>query len=232
MESILEKITLYDILGYFFPGSIFLIIILFGGMQEETFGLMERWSNHMAVLYLAFVFAGYLAGVLLSELNEFIQFVCKRLISVIRESRLAKKKFMARILENGSQTTEMIFFFQNQLAKALVMSGCCEDEKTIKKKFQNKEGICYKKYIYGIIQGSQDYKRLHSYASACVMYKNIAMGILADSLILYFRFHINEWFCVGGILVSVLLSIRGRRFMEKKNQYALIWFMEKYKREI
>jgi len=227
MESMLEKITLYDILGYLFPGIILLLMILLGGMPKETQEFMAWWdiSNSRTVLYLIFVLAGYLTGVVLSELNELIQLMCKKPVSWIKGTPVGQ-----RLLANDRQTAEMTVFFQTQLAQALRNSGISEDAGIIEQRLQTGEGAYYYKYVYGAIQGSPDHKRLHSYASACVMYKNMAAAILCGSFILFFKFHVNGYFCVAGILVSIILGIRSGRFKGKKNQYALIWFLEKYGR--
>lgn len=217
MESILEKITLYDILGYFFPGGFFLLLILFGGMQSEVLELMESWNDYKAFLYLAFIFVSFLIGILFSELSE--------------QVRLVWNKLVERRNENGNRFGEISMdeFFQNQLAETLIHSGVRESTDAIKENLQNGRHTYYKSHIYGVIQGRQDCKRIHCYASAYVMYKNMAVAILASSLVLFFKFHMNSRLFVGGIFVCAMLVLRSVRFMKKKNRYALIWFLEKYR---
>lgn len=211
MDSILEKITLYDILGYFFPGSVLTLMLLLGGMEQCAFEIMVKWKDNIAVLHLAFILISYLAGVVLSEVSE-LAGGCVRKV-------FAKK-----------QTTEnMLSFFKDQVAEALIRSGKNDTKENIIEQLgKGDTSIYYKKYIYGIIQGCQNYKRIHSYASAYVMYKNIAAALLIGSFILFVRFHVNGLFCVGGAVLGVLMFRRSHRFNAKKEQYALIWFMEKY----
>lgn len=217
MESILEKITLYDILGYFFPGGFFLLLILFGGMQSEALELMESWNDYKAFLYLAFIFASFLIGILFSESSE--------------QVRLVWNKLVERRRGNGNRFGEISMdeFFQNQLAETLIHSGVRESTDTIKANLQSGRHTYYKSHIYGVIQGRQDCKRIHYYASAYVMYKNMAVAILASSLVLFFKFHMNSRLFVVGIFVCAMLVLRSVRFMKKKNRYTLIWFLEKYR---
>ena len=245
MENILEKVTLYDILGYLFPGSVFLIMLVFG-MEGDTKDFMERWKEQTALLNLAFILISYLAGVLLSEISEQIQSLCARARLRLRkvweeknwkilknkklsETRLGDRKFVRKLLEGDKATEDMVAAFQDQIAMALIHSGNTETKNEIKKKLGKEDRRYYNQYIYGIIQGSQDYTRIHSYASSYVMYKNIAAAVLVGSGILFLNSSINAGLLAVGILAGVLLIKRSYRFMRKKNQYAWIWFMEKYR---
>ncbi len=234
MDSILEKITLYDILGYFFPGSAFLLLLFCGRntVEEDALELMAQWNGNMAVLYLAFIIAAYLAGVMLSEVSEWIQWILGKLAAAFRKIIWTRLQHVRRMqwfvnmcrpwMDNG------FGYFEGQIAKALVRSGIDKSEAAVIADIQNGKELYYKKYIYGNIQGSSDYKRIHSYASAYIMYRNTASALLFGVFLLWSVYGIRSGFCHGMLWLGVLLAVRSIRFMKKKKRYALIWFMEKY----
>ena len=51
MDSVLEKITLYDILGYLFPGSVLVLLIMTGMTTQAREGLLTGWRESVACLF-------------------------------------------------------------------------------------------------------------------------------------------------------------------------------------
>lgn len=221
MESILERITLYDIFGYLFPGAVFVIMVMAGGMWK---GILEccAVNDNKTVLYLLFVLVSYLAGILFSEMSEWAQSLLKKPVSWLRKTRIGRK-----ILKSDLQLEATAEFFQEPLVNALAKSGIGEKSE-IRRKLQTEECIYYYRYIYGVIQRSQDHKRIHSYASACVMYRNLAVAILCGFIILILNHCVNVVVVAVCIAAIILLIVRSWHFKAKTNEYALIWFLEKY----
>jgi len=232
VESIFEKITLYDILGYLFPGSVFTAMLMFGGRKDYVLELTVRWRDSMAVLYMAFIVVSYLAGVMLSEICEWLKLLYRGLFLVFKKTKcaaLGNMKPIKWLVEKGRQLLGNDFEqFEGQMVKALIRSGMEEDETAIKANLRNGKDGYYKKYIYGNIQGRGDYKRIHSYASAYVMYRNTAAALLIGLAVLWVKYGVCGPASVWMPLLGIVLAVRSFRFWKKKNQYALFWFMEKY----
>lgn len=55
MDSVLEKITLYDILGYLFPGSVLVLLIMTGMTTQAREGLLTGWREYPGILWLVFL---------------------------------------------------------------------------------------------------------------------------------------------------------------------------------
>ena len=72
MDSVFEKITLYDILGYLFPGSVLMLLFLFGVDAKTVVGFFEKWNVGNGFMYLAFFLVSYLIGIALSELMTYV----------------------------------------------------------------------------------------------------------------------------------------------------------------
>ena len=83
MESILEKITLYDILGYLLSGCFLEIIICLEYILEKwisTDGMLmqqkEALEQFNSFFIVAFIVGGYCLGVILSEGSMLIEYSC------------------------------------------------------------------------------------------------------------------------------------------------------------
>lgn len=218
MNGVLEKITLYDILGYLVPGSL-LVVLLFCGVEEQNMvSHLEQWGDYKGALYFAFFLISYLVGIALSEAMTWVWNVLMILIGKARK-RIGKEN---KILKKIST---------QQIMAALENSGIKEERESMKSKVENDFMGEYFSYVYGIIQKSDDCKRVHNYASAYVLYKNVAGALILGALIVLRNGVTSQRIGFLCIIMSFVFVVRGVRFRDKKNNYAIIWFVEKFTSE-
>lgn len=211
MDGVLEKITLYDILGYFVPGSLLVVICLLGADPKDLISHLEQWADYKGGLYFVFFLISYLAGIVLSEV---MAWAWKPLIALVgKENKIPKE------------------ITSEQILAALKKSGVCDEEDSIKTKMEEDFMGYYFPYMYGIIQKSDSYKRIHNYASAYVLYKNVAGALILGACTMLRNDVSNKWIGTVCIIMSIVFGVRGVRFQEKRNRYAIIWFVEKFTRE-
>lgn len=72
MGNLLERITLYDILGYALPGCVLLLLLLLGIDAKCISAFYCKWKDNIGALYFIFFLAAYLSGIILSELTDTI----------------------------------------------------------------------------------------------------------------------------------------------------------------
>lgn len=219
MDGVLEKITLYDILGYLVPGSLLMMLILGGIGQEKMLSYLNQWGDYKGALYFTFLLISYLVGIALSEAMAWV-WNCKRFMALVQKVRKCLKK-ENKILEGIS--TE-------QIVNALEKSGISVDKDLVKSQADFMEH--YFSYMYGIIQKSDNYKRAHNYASAYVLYKNVTGALILGGIVVLFNNIENGWIGILCIVMSVVFMIRGVKFQDKKNGYTVIWFVEKFTNKI
>lgn len=225
MSGLIEKITLYDLLGYALPGSILLGMLAFAGIISS--GNMESiystYKDALWAIFLVLLLLGYVTGMLIAEITDcFIQFF------------------------RDSLSFEVKQYFKNcclnyrQIEQALSKAGFLQSEK----KVQGPDDVMqYLSSMYGTIQSDANYNRLHNYASAKLICKNMAFvsysiaGIIAVSSV--WRQH-GVMFMPNCRLALELLAMavfwgigclfkRRRKKMHKKTYfYTVVWFVEKY----
>lgn len=208
MDGVLEKITLYDILGYLFPGCVLLMMIL-TAYKDWTLKLVAETGDNTGILYFAFFLVSYLMGMAISEGAARIVSLC---------GKIAGKCGCGWLQRKNSWEEPMI--------TALKKSGISNDENEIRRNLKNNSGD-YMNYMYGIVQSSAEYKRIHNYKSACVMYKNMILALIAGDIMMYWHRAADIRIYVGCIVICVLLVPRYIRFSAKTNEYTVIWFIDK-----
>ena len=193
--ELLEKITLYDILGYTLPGGIALYILCGYTIETDltTFGI---------VIYIAMSF---LLGILISEAS-----------AIVTERVKKSKKIRNKIWDSIGLEEKIV---GKALEKANVL------EKNIK--FDKEKLWEYYTYIYSDIQVDKTYNRIHNYASAALLYKNMVL-VSAIAVFMYGKEGILELKVGGAIGAMILFAIRWYRFEKKKQCYAISWYVEKY----
>lgn len=214
MGSILEKVTLYDFLGYLVPGLVFLTIVLFCPVADMN--NVETLNIYNTGIFTAiFLLAGFTLGILLSEISRII-------FSVPFCFRRFRNFYYKIVLKKSGLETEVI---KQALINSRFMLTPSSD---------NIQDIAqYCRTMYGDIQIDEQYKRIHNYASAESMYKNLSCAFLIGGAIFWLHFncaqHLPGWvFCFiwwGGVL---LFARRHIRFHLKKDLYTLVWFVRKY----
>lgn len=215
MNSIIEKITLYDFFGYLIPGSVFMSLLLVRLIQELGSDGLTDLKDFKSQLTVLFLLWSFLSGLILSELARVISdFVDKR---GLKDTYVNSVKKAANIDES-------------MLKEAIKKSKLVENGDLI----QNTNLLNYLPMIYGTVQSDEKYKRLHNYASSETMYKNLTAAVLLGGIpeILFLPQKL-QCGIIAGIVVVWILSVillmrRYYRFRIKKSAYSLIWFIEKY----
>lgn len=215
MNSIIEKITLYDFFGYLIPGSVFMSLLLVRLIQELGSDGLTDLKDFKSQLTVLFLLWSFLSGLILSELARVISdFVDKR---GLKDTYVNSVKKAANI--DGSM-----------LKEAIKKSKLVENGDLI----QNTNLLNYLPMIYGTVQSDEKYKRLHNYASSETMYKNLTAAVLLGGIpeILFLPQKLQCGIIAGIVVVwifsVILLMRRYYRFRIKKSAYSLIWFIEKY----
>lgn len=215
MNSIIEKITLYDFFGYLIPGSVFMSLLLVRLIQELGSDGLTDLKDFKSQLTVLFLLWSFLSGLILSELA--------RVISDFADKRGLKDRYVNSVKKAANIDESM-------LKEAIKKSKLVENGDLI----QNTDLLNYLPMIYGTVQSDEKYKRLHNYASSETMYKNLTAAVLLGGIpeILFLPQKL-QCGIIAGIVVVWILSVillmrRYYRFRIKKSAYSLIWFIEKY----
>lgn len=215
MNSIIEKITLYDFFGYLIPGSVFMSLLLVRLIQELGSDGLTDLKDFKSQLTVLFLLWSFLSGLILSELA--------RVISDFADKRGLKDRYVNSVKKTANIDESM-------LKEAIKKSKLVENGDLI----QNTDLLNYLPMIYGTVQSDEKYKRLHNYASSETMYKNLTAAVLLGGIpeILFLPQKL-QCGIIAGIVVVWILSVillmrRYYRFRIKKSAYSLIWFIEKY----
>lgn len=215
MNSIIEKITLYDFFGYLIPGSVFMSLLLVRLIQELGSDGLTDLKDFKSQLTVLFLLWSFLSGLILSELA--------RVISDFVDKRGLKDRYVNSVKKAANIDESM-------LKEAIKKSKLVENGDLI----QNTDLLNYLPMIYGTVQSDEKYKRLHNYASSETMYKNLTAAVLLGGIpeILFLPQKL-QCGIIAGIVVVWILSVillmrRYYRFRIKKSAYSLIWFIEKY----
>lgn len=215
MNSIIEKITLYDFFGYLIPGSVFMSLLLVRLIQELGSDGLTDLKDFKSQLTVLFLLWSFLSGLILSELA--------RVISDFVDKRGLKDRYVNSVKKAANIDGSM-------LKEAIKKSKLVENGDLI----QNTNLLNYLPMIYGTVQSDEKYKRLHNYASSETMYKNLTAAVLLGGIpeILFLPQKL-QCGIIAGIVVVWILSVillmrRYYRFRIKKSAYSLIWFIEKY----
>lgn len=209
MDSLFEKITLYDFLGYAVPGCVCLLMLLAEWILTMPLETLEHLEAFGVGLGLIFLLLGYVLGVFLSQVSRSVfdplvdlwELLCKK----IRPERAERNIVDEETLKSALQKSGLV---------CGEIKGNIPDD--------------YMTLMYGAVQVDPDYKRIHNYSSAACMYKNMAAALMADGAVWYISgYWDNSWICLC-FLIAVFYWVRWRRFEKKKNDYAMVWFIEKY----
>ena len=215
MNSIIEKITLYDFFGYLIPGSVFMSLLLVRLIQELGSDGLTDLKDFKSQLTVLFLLWSFLSGLILSELA--------RVISDFVDKRGLKDRYVNSVKKTANIDGSM-------LKEAIKKSKLVENGDLI----QNTDLLNYLPMIYGTVQSDEKYKRLHNYASSETMYKNLTAAVLLGGIpeILFLPQKLQCGIIAGIVVVwifsVILLMRRYYRFRIKKSAYSLIWFIEKY----
>lgn len=206
MSGFLEKITLYDLLGYTIPGFAFVLIMLYGLYSPDTLILLETYKSFNGFFAIVLLVVSYSVGIALSELGRVVDWII---------SKVLKKGYTFDNMESIKRAMENSKFWEEQTDMEVNASAI--------------------KMMYSDIQTDENYKRIHNYASAGVMYKNMFTSLfLGDTILLIRHMFFGKNYPYFTICFCVLFSlyliffVRWRRFEEKRNNYTINWFIKKY----
>lgn len=221
--EILQKVTLYDLLGYAVPGTCLLTIIL--GVYiygADNVVLQKDYAGYICGLIILF---GYIIGIVISEVTDVI------LEKFIKQTKwfMADRKELEVKPEVLVAALEKIGFNQVALDGGNEeTSGEEEPEKKIIKGLMNK----YHTSIYANIQTDPEYSRIHNYASAALICKNMAFVSFAATIEIS-SLTIGNWplsvLTVGtGMIFIWAFMLRWKKNYWRKYRYANEWFVQKY----
>lgn len=208
--ELLEKITLYDILGYTFPGGITLYIL-------NKYNFEQKFSTFGIII---FIVMSFLVGVLISEIASWF---FTKLFS-------QRKKFQNKIWKKTGLDCSVI-------AKALKNSGSIEDENSINDASEVSEHFIN---MYSDIQTDKEYSRIHNYASAGLLCKNMAIvSFICAIQFLFDKCSVCSDICstfidkelmkiIVSIAALIIFSLRWIKFERKKISYTINWYVQKH----
>lgn len=201
--ELLQKFTLYDLLGYMFPGGIVLYVI---------YG-KEQCADIPALNLIAFLTFSYLAGIVISELMTDILAIGRKIkYQAGHRAEPVEKNFYKELGISRELLENML-----RQRKLLGSSEILDDNAVPSK---------YLWHMYSDIQTDSKYNRIHNYASAEVMSKNFALASVICVVVCLCR----KEFIYAAVLMlgSIVLLIRKSRFRKKKIGYTVHWFVDKW----
>lgn len=197
--ELLQKLTLYDLLGYALPGTVLLCI----GWWDDINTKLLIQHGTVGWCWIVLIFLGYTVGIIISEMATWI--------------------FHLFHLDTSMEDVcDKCGISGERITKALKCAGMIEGEESV-----NYETAAeYMVQIYADIQTDSNYMRIHNYASAALVYKNLAVVFM---FCLLFKWCELNWQMIVIVLgVIALLVVRWVRFDNKKMCYTLSWFVKKY----
>lgn len=211
MESILEKLTLYDLLGYTIPGSIIIIsikfIIFLNGQsagQIVSYGYIEAGGMGLVIG----IVLSYVLGIAISEVSGWIFEL------IVKPDKIY------------AWTEDRMKVTYNEVNAALKKAGLLSGSENINNR-KNLEN--YLERMYADISIDQTYKRIHNYASALVLYRNLFLAFLISAFMVLGLCTIDSFLlCIFSIILAIIFLIRSKKFLNKKYKYTVWWFVQKY----
>lgn len=201
--ELLQKLTLYDLLGYTVPGSVLLVL----WKQEDLQQLLEAGVTGVVL----FIVMGFLMGIMISEFMFRIEKVIEKIFAKRQWKKICKKYAIgvARI--------------SRALKNARILSEVSEEDKI-------ESYMQYYTAMYADIQVDPRYSRIHNYASAAFLYRNMILVAVFCIIVEAGRGLIEE--AVVGAIGCICFGVRWWRFNRKEIGYAVCWFIEKYNEDI
>lgn len=197
--EVLQKLTLYDLLGYALPGCVLLFFL--NSENAENLTKMEAGG---VLLFIAF---GFLTGIMISEIMRWMEMLIGKFFG--------KKQWNA-VWNKYALSCERM---ERALKKAHILDR-------VENAADNAIFSKYKTAIYADIQTDSKYSRIHNYASLALLCKNmffVTTLCMIDGII---KNLLGEG--LFGAIGLCCFGIRWQRFSSKKIGYAICWFLEKY----
>lgn len=209
--DLLQKLTLYDLLGYVLPGTMLLWLYQWDG----TLCQLEKMGELKLGYWIVLLSLGYLIGIIISEIVEYMITIGKTIGKKIGKKEDDYWEAICNIYGISKDRLE------NALIKSKVLNGTISQTETKEKLLQK-----YESYIFSDIQVDPKYSRIHNYASAELLYKNmVAVSVIIIGIGIMQQLGLK---IVIGLFGIFGFGIRGKRFVERRLGYAICWFLQKY----
>ena len=126
MNSIIEKVTLYDFFGYFVPGLTFISFIFMALIDKTDESVLTLFKNYSSICWMAIVLAGFIFGIILSEIAR----ILSDLIDSLQKSKYAKIvltklkidiRTIGRALEKGGLSCSADVVTENNFSSSVMM---------------------------------------------------------------------------------------------------------------
>lgn len=201
--DLLQKLTLYDLLGYTLPGCILLAVSI-GETAAEWFAQADNQNGIGAAAVFILICSGYILGIIISECMSWI-------LETTGQTKISGKMYKKYHVDD------------ERIRQSLKNAGMIQDSVAAKGKKLFKR---YHGEMYAKIQADEKYFRIHNYASAELLYKNMIFVSAVGTASSLFKGELCGMLLgVGG---TVCFFMRWKRFYEKKLGYCLGWFLDKY----
>lgn len=245
--EVLQKITVYDLLGYTVPGTIMVYVIQICFYRNRI--NIDKLGQNLGYYFAVIILLGYVTGMILSEISNVLCGIKNLILYFGRKlsARIKNKSFetenicfkllelMDKLMRNISQIRNIFSGEQKELStigcdktvEALIAAGIVQKGTILSEDEIEK----YIGYMFADIQSDASYSRVHNYASSELVCKNLAI-VVALSSVLLFRYRptllINRGGIGIGLLSALLLYCRGIRQKNRKLDYTLDWFIQKH----
>lgn len=221
MDSVIEKITLYDILVYLLPGSLIILSLIHVYFLKSNIGIEKVLADYSGLLVYAFIVLSFLCGVLLSEVGYWAFAILDKIVKRV------KGKENGRIQDGNKNRNSDKWPVSDELIKKALVKGHILSEEN---EFDDNKKQEYLGSMYSDIQTDKTFNRIHNYVSAKFMYKNLILAIIVSVMIYGERFtgEYNHAIIFVATASIIMLSVRYRRFVGKTNYYTVLWYAEKY----
>lgn len=204
MSSVIEKITLYDLLGYTVPGTILVSAAVYLFYLRDHGEEAAAYAQFSGYLFTALVFLGYLAGIAVAEIFAVIS-------SLFRKCGWFQK---------GNGIADIGF---DGITKALIHAGVLARGSSVSSADQVMKHMGY---MYGTVQADPKYARLHNYASSELVSGNMSMvSAVCAGMYVYIT---RDWrILVFGLLLAGIFLMNYHKMYWRKHFYVICWFVEK-----
>lgn len=207
--DVIQKLTLYDLLGYTVPGTILIVIIGICHIDSELF-VCEDFKAYIGYIAVLVIMFGYVVGIIVSEITS-------KIFGTIY-------KYFTFLNKNS----EIDNIGCDVITQALINEGVLKNNQAILSKENIKN---YYRYMYAVIQMDSSCVRIHNYASSELVCRNLIMVLLLSLFML--RKYREEWInanvVLWGIIGAFFLFLRYVKQKNAKEAYMLDWFVQKYK---
>lgn len=202
--ELLQKLTLYDLLGYTLPGCIFILVCGGEDRKNQLLHIVNKGCGQGGTIF-ALICCGYILGIVIAEIMNLI----------------LKKTGQ---LEISDKMYDKYHVNDDRINQSLEKAGIIQAA-------GRASGLeLYKLYhgeMYAKIQTDEKYFRIHNYASAELLYKNMILVSLMCMISFILKQDILG--IVLGVVGVICFYMRWKRFYEKKLGYCLGWFLDKYR---